>query len=184
MAFLVGYAILAYNSMVGTVESVSNAWSLLDVELRRRHDLIPELERVVSANRDYEAAVQTELATLRSLQAHDLPEHSSDQAVARFDPEMRSEWQALRSVFAKAEAYPHLSAQPAFSALQQELVNTESRIEMARHFYNNSVGIVRDRSQVFPGVLVAWLAEVDTSAEFTELADGDPAEAPPAAAWT
>lgn len=120
------WAWMVYNSLVGLRERVRQAWSLIDVQLKRRHDLIPALVAALGALRDHEATVQTALAAARA------------QALATPPGVDGPDYQGLaRSLRVVNERYPELSAAPAFRRLHDELVQTEQRIALARSYYND-----------------------------------------------
>lgn len=159
-----------YNGLITLRNRAAKAWSLIDVELRRRHDLVPELVRVVAAHSSYEASVQEDLAALRSAVGTELDAQPSDDAVAGAEGLVAAESSALRSIFSRAEAYPEVTASDSFKRLQVELVETEDRIARARHFYNESVKVLRDRAHTFPSAPVAWLFDLELHREFVDSA--------------
>lgn len=142
--FLIG----TYNSLVQLRQRVQNAWSQVDVQLKRRYDLIPNL---VNAVKGY---AQHEKATLESVtQARNMAMNAGsvkDQIQAE---NMLSG--ALRSLFAVAEAYPELKANTNFLQLQGELSDTESKIAYSRQFYNDTVQKFNTKIELFPTNLVA-----------------------------
>ena len=166
LLFAIVSAVFVYNGLVRIRESATAAWGLIDIELRRRHDLIPQLSAIVSANRDHEAALQESLAALRSKLAHDLPANPTDEAAARANGELLQESSAVREFLAVAEAHPALQTMTSFTNLQAELERTEERLALARTFYNKSVRVVHDRATVVPGLIVAKLFDLDLSVEF------------------
>jgi LemA protein len=142
---------LVYNGLVRARNQVNNAWSQIDVQLKRRLDLIPNLVETVKGYASHEretleAVVQARQATLA---APDTPA-----AQAQADNLLSG---ALRQLFALSEAYPDLKANQNFLALQEELTATEGRIAYARQFYNDSVLSYDNRRQAFPTVIVANL---------------------------
>ncbi len=155
----------AYNRLVFVRNRARAAWSLIDVELNRRRDLIPAMESVARDHRQHERSLLEALATLRTLTT-DLPAVPSDAAVRRTDAPVARAGALVGQVAALAEAYPELTADTTFRALQDQLVQTENRIAMARTFYNDSVETLRDRGQVFPASLLARLFGMSLAAEF------------------
>ena len=137
-----------YNRLVGLRLRSQNAWSDIDVQLKRRNDLIPNLLETVRGYAAHEQGLFTALgrARERSLQASSVPEQAeaSDQVSA-----------ALKGVFAVAEAYPELKANENFLALQGELSETEDKIAYARSFYNDAVLRFNNAIETVPGNLVA-----------------------------
>lgn len=133
-----------YNSLARLRQRVRKAWSHIDVELKRRHDLIPQLERVVKGLRDYERTVQPELAHLRAQGQASAPGDAGP------DPEA-----CARDVMAIAEAYPELKASDAFLSLQKQLSETEERIALARTYFNEIASFFNARLAVIPDRFVA-----------------------------
>lgn len=177
--------VFTYNGLVLLRERVQTAWSLIDIQLRRRHDLIPSLAEVVRAHAAHESEVQRAVAELRSTLASDLPKKPTDDAVHTAERQIRAETAALHRVLALIEAYPTLTADDSFAGLRAALIDTEDRIALARGFYNASVQALHDRAQAVPGNLVAALFGLDLDAEFTVTSDPAPpgaAEAPRVAA--
>ncbi len=140
---------MAYNSLVGLRERVRQAWSLIEVELKRRHDLIPALAGALAGLRAHETSLQTALAQLRAQQAATPP------GVA--GPDFHGLASSLRAV---AEGYPELSAQPEFSRLHTELVTTEQRIALARTYYNDTATHFATRLEQVPDRWVARLGRM------------------------
>ncbi len=140
---------LIYNGLVRARNQVENAWSQIDVQLKRRIDLIPNLVETVKGyaaheRETLEAVVQARNAAMA---APDTPN-----AQAQADNMLTG---ALRQLFALSEAYPDLKANQNFLALQEELTATEGRVAYARQFYNDSVLAYNNRLQVFPTVIIA-----------------------------
>ncbi len=180
VAMALATLVFIYNGLMRLRQRVDAAWGLIDVQLRRRHDLIPNLARVAQAHAGHEHSVQTALAQLRSSVAADLPGEPSDDAVARADQAIRAETVALDRALAVIEAHPTLRAEETFGKLRAELIDTEDRIALARGFYNTSVQILHDRAGTFPGNIVAWVFELDLDRSFVENLGGQavPAVAP------
>ena len=144
------YAILTFNRLVRHRNRVENAWSGIDVQLRRRYDLIPNLIETVKgyATHERELFEQVTRARTHALEAGTV----GDQAQAE-----REVTQSLGRLLAVAEAYPQLRANENFLALQEELTATESKIAFARQFYNDQVMRFNTISQQFPSVIIARL---------------------------
>ncbi len=159
--FLLLYGIYLYNRLIRTRVRVQNAWSQIDVQLRRRYDLIPNLVEAVKGYAAHERQVFEEVTAARS-QAQGAS-GVRDQAAAE-----NQVTQAVRRLIAVAENYPQLKANQNFLALQEELTGTESRIAFARQFYNDQVGILNTLVQKFPSNIVAGLGGF-TAAEFFEI---------------
>ncbi len=141
-----GWVWMAFNSLVGLRNRARQAWSLVDVQLKRRHDLIPRLVETVAALRTHEASVQTAVATLRTQLSATAP------GVA--GPDFAGCAPTLRGV---VEAYPDLKSDAAFLALQRELVETEQRIALARAYYNDMATFLATRLQIVPDRWIAAL---------------------------
>ena len=149
---VVGVAIVVlYNQLVRRRIEVDNAWSQIDVQLKRRLDLIPNLVETVKGYANHEkAALEAVIAARSASLAAGATPH--EQAAA--DNALSG---ALRQLFALSEAYPDLKANASFVSLQEELSNTESRIAYARQFYGDSVAAYNTAIQTFPNVMVARL---------------------------
>lgn len=152
---LLGLAVLAvlvvvglYNGLVRQRNTVQNGWNQIDVQLKRRHDLIPNLVETVKGYATHEKGVLENVTKARNLAAG-TTEHG-----ARIDAETQLTG-ALTKLFAVAEAYPDLKANQNFLALQEELASTENKISFARQFYNDTVMHYNNRRQVFPSVIIA-----------------------------
>src|SRR5712692_3956164 len=126
-------AIGAYNGLVGKRNRVRNAWSQIDVQLKRRHDLIPNLVNAVKGYMQHESGVLESVTRARAAAIA-----AGGDVAARAGAE-NALTQSLRSLFAVAEAYPDLKANQNMLALQEELVSTENRVGYARQFYNDAV---------------------------------------------
>src|SRR5207253_4981426 len=127
------YAILTYNRLVRARVRVDNGWSQIDVQLRRRYDLIPNLVETVKGYASHEREVFENVTKARAA-ATAATGSPAEQAAAE-GPFVA----AMRQLFAVAENYPELKANQNFLALQQELANTEDRLQTARRFYNSNV---------------------------------------------
>lgn len=145
---LVLYVVATYNRLVALRNRIDNAWSQIDVQLRRRYDLIPNLVETVKGYAAHERGVFERVTQARSagIQAGTV----ADQAKAE-----NQITQALRQLLAVAEAYPDLKANQNFLALQEELTATEGRISFARQFYNDQVLRSNNLVQQVPSRFVA-----------------------------
>ena len=168
LLFLVG----AYNALVTLRTRVDEAWSDITVQLKRRLDLIPNLVETVKGYAKHESGVFTAVTEARNaaLSAKGVKETAA--ADSQFEG-------ALKSMFAVAEAYPDLKANQNFSELQQELVDTEDKIQASRRFYNGGVRDLNTKISMFPSNIVASLFGFK-SRDFFELSETDQkaAEAP------
>jgi hypothetical protein len=138
---------MVFNSLVDLRQRVRQAWSLVDVQLQRRHDLIPNLVNVVSGYRDYEKQLQTELAAMRRQLMATPPGVAGPDFTA-----------VTRTAVAIAERYPELKANTTFTALQKNLIDTEQRIALARGYFNDIATEYNTRLEIVPERFVARLA--------------------------
>lgn len=143
-----GYALWTFNRLVGLRNQLREAWSGVDVQLKRRHDLIPNLVECVKGYRTHEQTVLESVARERSLA-------QSAEGVSGKTAAENSLTQNLRSLFAVAEAYPELKADKNFRQLSATLVEVENNIQFARRYYNGSVRDLNNLIQSFPSLLVA-----------------------------
>ncbi len=149
LAAIVLWLVGMYNSLVRAKNEVGNAWSQIDVQLNRRHDLIPNLVETVKGYMTHER--ETLEAVVRARQ-------QAVQVTGSIEDKARVEnalSQTLRSLFAVSENYPQLKANENFLALQEELTSTENKISFSRQYYNDSVLTLNNRIQMFPTNLFA-----------------------------
>lgn len=142
--------IAIYNGLVSGRAQVRNAWAQIDVQLKRRHDLIPNLVNAVKGAMDFEKSTLSAVVEARN------------RAVAATTPQAAMAAEnalsgALGRFMAVAEAYPQLRSQEGVSSLMEELKSTENKIAFARQHYNDSVQAQNIRVAVFPGVIFAGL---------------------------
>ena len=144
------YVIVTYNGLVRLRNRIQNAWAQIDVQLRRRYDLIPNLVETVKG---YAAHEKSTLEAVTQARANAINAQGPvDQARAE---NMISG--ALKSLFAVSEAYPDLKANQNFLALQEELSGTEGRISYARQYYNDAVLRLNTKIQSFPSNILAGM---------------------------
>jgi LemA protein len=151
LIIIVGAALMAvgmYNSLITLRNRCDNAWSQVDVQLRRRFDLIPNLVETVKGYAKHESGVFERVTQART-QAMGA---ATPKAVGQAENVLSG---ALKSLFAVAEAYPDLKANQNFLMLQEELAGTESKIAYARQFYNDVVMKFNMKQQVFPSNIIA-----------------------------
>lgn len=148
VGLLLLYIVYLYNSLIRLNVRIDNAWSQIDVQLKRRFDLIPNLVNTVKGYMKHEKDVLENITKARSamMNAKTLPEKAKHS-------NMISE--ALKTIFAVAENYPNLKANENFMMLQEELSGTENKIAYSRQFYNDSVMIFNERIKVFPSNIFA-----------------------------
>lgn len=143
--------LIQYNGLVGLRNHIREAWSNIDTELKRRHDLIPNLVEVVKGYAAHERTVLERVIELRNrCQQH----HESVDSRSSDETQLTD---ALGQLMMVAENYPTLKADQHYMKLQQELVNTEDRIQSSRRFYNGNVREYRNKCQMFPSSIVASL---------------------------
>lgn len=159
------YVIVLFNSLVTLRNRVSEAWSDIDVQLKRRYDLIPNLINTVKGYATHESGVFEKVTAARTaaMQAST----ASDKAQAE---NMLSD--TLKSLFAVTEAYPDLKANQNFLELQRELSDTENKIQASRRFYNGNVLALNNKIDMFPSNIIASLFNF-AKREFFEVADGE-----------
>ena len=159
------WGVAIFNGLVRLRNGVRNAWSQIDVQLKRRHDLIPN---VVSAVKGYATHERGTFEAVVAARQHAQGARGVADT-ARAEGELS---RALGALFAVAEAYPDLKASTNFRALQEELAATENRISFARQFYNDQVMALNTRVESFPSNLVAQMGGFHTE-QFFELEAAD-----------
>jgi LemA protein len=149
------YGILAYNGLIRRRNQIENAWSQIDVQLKRRLDLIPNLVETVKGYAAHERETLDAVIRARNA-AMAAPDTPNAQADAN-----NQITGALRQLFALGEAYPDLKANQNFLALQEELTATEGRVAYARQFYNDSVLDYNNKLQQFPTMIFARMLKFE-----------------------
>ena len=162
---LLAWAVLAYNRLVRLRNQVRTAWADIDVQLTRRHDLVPQLVSAVRAYAAHESAV---LEAVTSLRARAL-EQPGPRQLGEVESALE---QAIGRLFALQEAYPELRASENFAKLQDDLVDVEEHLQYARRFYNGAVRDYNDATQRVPDLVVARGFGFD-GAEFFQAGDGE-----------
>jgi LemA protein len=160
VAVIVLLFIASYNGLIRRRNQVENAWSQIDVQLKRRIDLIPNLLETVKGYAAHEKTTLEAVINARNA-AIAAPATPSGQAAA--DNQITG---ALRQLFALGEAYPDLKANQNFLSLQEELTATEGRVAYARQFYNDSVLGYNNKLQTFPTVLIAGMLKFEKKEYF------------------
>ncbi|MGI0141885.1 MAG: LemA family protein [Candidatus Micrarchaeales archaeon] len=156
--------ILIFNGFIAKRNRVQDAWAQIDVQLKRRYDLIPNLVATVKGYKKYEASVLTQVTKLRSSIISGSVE---DKAAAN-----NKLSQALKSIFAVAENYPDLKASANFKELQDQLETTEDKISFVRTSYNDYVLDYNNALQQFPGNMLAGMFHF-TKADFFQTPDDE-----------
>lgn len=148
IVILILYVIKIYNGLISLRVQVENAWSQIDVQMKRRHDLIPNLVEAVKGYMKYEQETLTKVmeARAKAVSVTTLPDK------AKAEGELTG---ALKSLFALFENYPDLKANQNVLSLQEEISTTENQIAFSRQHYNDSVMFYNTKIQVFPSNIIA-----------------------------
>lgn len=157
LLLLLLYAVLLYNGLVRVRERIGKSWALIEVQLKRRADLVPRLASVVKGYADHEREVQEKLSAMRSGQMTGRSHTPGSDEVAAAQQAADGQTALLGRVLAVVEAYPQLKANELYLRLQHELADTEDRIALARSFYNDTVLAYNERIGTLPDVLFAKL---------------------------
>ncbi|MCE5197678.1 MAG: LemA family protein [Armatimonadota bacterium] len=145
---IVIWVIAKYNQLVSLKNRIENAWSQIDVQLKRRYDLIPNLVETVKGYAKHESEVFENVTKARNMAIN----ASTPQEQGAAENQITG---ALKSLFAVAEAYPELKANQNFLMLQEEITGTEDKIRYARQFYNDQVMLFNTLIQSFPANMIA-----------------------------
>ncbi len=164
--------VAAYNGLVRLRNQVNEAWAQVDVQLKRRFDLIPNLVETVKGYMDHERETLEAVTQARAAVAGAGDGSPGDRAEAEGMLGM-----ALGRLFAVAESYPDLKASQNFLALQEELTSTENKIGFARQYYNQAVMTFNNKVEMFPSNIIAGMFNF-TGREFFELKEPEQREAP------
>ena len=148
LALAVLWSIATYNGLVKARNKVDEAWSGIDVQLKRRHDLVPNLVETVNGYAAHERETLAEVARARA-------KAQAARDPAEVEPAEERLANAIASVQALAEAYPQLEAAESFRRLQAELAEIEDEIQAARRIYNANVQDYNTRLRIFPNVVIA-----------------------------
>jgi LemA protein len=170
LVVLVLWAVFGYNALVRLTTHTKEAWADIEVQLKRRYDLIPNIVNTVKGYATHESQAFEKVSQARS------------QAMQASTPAQKGEAEnmltgTLKSLFAISEAYPELKANQNFLELQRELSDTENKIQAARRFYNTNVRDLNIKVQSFPTNVVANMFGFK-QVEFFDLADNDAAQQP------
>ena len=161
-----------YNGLVGARNQVKNAWAQIDVQLKRRHDLIPNLVETVKGYMKYERETLEAVTKARNIALQASSAGAGERA--KVEGELSS---ALSRLLAVVERYPDLKANQNFLALQEELTSTENKISFSRQFYNDSVLRYNNQTQMVPSNIVAGMFSFKAG-EFFEVTLAAEKEAP------
>jgi LemA protein len=167
LGILVVWVIAIYNSLITLKNRTDEAWSDIDVQLKRRYDLIPNLINTVKGYAKHERELFEKVTQART------------QAIGAQNPKAQAEAEnmlsdTLKSLFAVAEAYPDLKANQNFLELQRELTDTEDKIQASRRFYNGNVRDLNTKIEVFPSNIVAGILNF-SKREFFEMEESEKA---------
>jgi LemA protein len=154
------FVVLTFNTLVALRNHIRDAWANIDTELKRRHDLIPNLVATVKGYAAHEKEIFERVTALRSRCMAGLSETGQ---TASQENELA---QAVKQMLALVENYPQLKANQHFLALQKQLTQTEDRIQAARRFFNGNVRDYRNKCETFPSNLVAGLFGFETKDYF------------------
>lgn len=148
---LVLYIVMSYNGLIVRNNRVKNAWADIDVQLKRRYDLIPNLINTVKGASNFESSTLEKVIEARNsaMAAH---AGGDKEAISKTENQLSG---TLKSLFALSESYPDLKATSNFNNLQNELTDTENKIQSARRFYNNTVTDLNTATQTFPRNVLA-----------------------------
>ena len=159
VAIIVLFVINTYNTLVGLRNKVKDQWAQIDVQLKRRFDLIPNLVETVKGYAKHESNTLEAVVKARNTYLS----ASTPEAQMKADGELT---QAITKLFALSEAYPELKANENFKQLQSELTSTEDKISYARQFYNDIVMKYNNKIEMFPSNIVAGMFNFKTQAFF------------------
>jgi LemA protein len=160
VALAIAWVWLQYNSLVNLKNYIRVSWSDVDVELKRRYDLIPNLLAVVKG---YAAHEKSTLQRVTELRNRCMANNGSPSEQAKDENQLVD---ALKQFHIVVENYPQLKADKHFLKLQQELADTENRIQVARRFYNGNVRDYRNKCEMFPNNLVAKMFGFKSEGDF------------------
>ena len=168
MALVLFWVVVVYNGLVVLKNRVKNAWAQIDVHLKRRCDLIPNLIETVKGYAAHESATLENVVKARQ-QAINVGDNVKNRAEAE-----NALSGTLKSLFAVAENYPDLKANQNFMQLQEELTSTENKISFARQFYNDAVMAYNNKKEMFPTNIIAGVFNFENR-DFFEIAEAEKA---------
>jgi LemA protein len=171
VAVLAAWLIASYNGFVALVNRAKEAWSDIEVQMKRRYDLIPNLIETVKGYAAHEKQAFENVSNARAaaMGASSMADHTQAENMLSG---------ALKSIFAIAEAYPDLKANQNFLELQRELSDTENKIQASRRFYNTTVMALNTGLEQFPGNIVGGMFKFEKR-DFFELAENEQAAKDP-----
>jgi LemA protein len=171
LVVVLGWAVLSYNGFIRLIQRTKEAWADIDVQLKRRYDLIPNLVNTVKgyATHEREAFEKVTEARTRAMGAGTPAEKGAAENMLSG---------ALKTLFAVSEAYPDLKANQNFLELQRELSDTENKLQASRRFYNGNVRDLNTAVDMFPGNIIAGFFKF-VKMEFFQLEEGEEAAKKP-----
>ena len=172
IALIALFVLVTYNKFVRLMINAKEAWADIDVQLKRRYDLIPNLVNTVKgyATHEREAFEKVTEARSKAMQAGTPAEKGQAENMLSG---------ALKSLFAVSEAYPELKANQNFLELQRELSDTENKLQASRRFYNGNVRDLNTAMEMFPGNIIAGMFAKFAKMEFFQLGEGEAAAKAP-----
>ena len=165
IAVLAIWIVAVYNGLIRLKNRVDEAWSDIDVQLKRRYDLIPNLVNTVKGYATHERELFEKVTKARTAAMGAQTPHDKEQAENMLSG-------TLKSLFAVAEAYPDLKANQNFLELQRELTDTEDKIQASRRFYNGNVRDFNTKIEIFPNNIIAGMLKF-VKREFFEAEEGE-----------
>ena len=176
VVIIIAYFIITYNTFIKLKNRVKEAWSDIEVQMKRRYDLIPNLVETVKGYVAHEAGTLENVIKARNMAMQTSASGGDNMAKIAQSENMLSG--ALKSLFALQEAYPDLKANANFLKLQDELTDTEDKMQASRRFYNGNVMSLNTKIEQFPSNLIAGMFNFK-QAEFFKLDDVDDAARQP-----
>jgi LemA protein len=167
---LIGIVAGGYNGLVKLRNAVKNAWAQIDVQLKRRHDLIPNLVETVKGYKNFERETLEAVTKARNVAVQASSGGAGAAAIGKAEGELSG---ALARLMVVVERYPDLKANQNFLALQEELTSTENKISFSRQYYNDSVMRYNNQTQVFPSNILAGMFGFKASEFFQVAADAE-----------
>lgn len=170
LAILIVWVVVSYNGFIKLINHAKEAWADIEVQMKRRYDLIPNLVNTIKGYATHESTAFEKITQARAVAmgAKTMGDHAKSEAMLG---------SAITGIFGIAEAYPDLKANTNFLELQRELSDTENKIQAARRFYNTNVRDLNTSIQQFPGNLISKMFSFK-SMEFFDLPDNDVAQNP------
>ncbi|MBT3203690.1 MAG: LemA family protein [Gammaproteobacteria bacterium] len=163
LTIIISFLVMSYNKLIRDKHRVLSGWSDIDVQLKRRHDLIPKLVSAIKQYASYEQATLQAVTELRQ----QAKKHNAVNQQGKLESQLSS---SLFSIYAVAESYPELKTNKSYLDLQQEISLIEKDIHFARRYYNGAVNNLNTRIETFPDLLIANLFSFK-AAEYFEMSE-------------